>query len=285
MKKVSSRSNRGCGFAAAHSGEALPHRHPVVEEREAAPPRVEAQPRRGKSKWALSVSHRLTAMCGGRAAINVPGVPHRNGRKLTTCATSLLTAHRSLLTIVLLALAPSVTVGLLPRALSQNQAPSPQPQPSPSPAPSPSPSPTPPPNLHQWGAVTSFHGLPSDRAHAIAQTDFGITWFATDGGLARYDGRRTNAINAEGLPPGRVLALKTDESGALWIGTDNGAARLANGKFETVKETAGRVITSIITPQPGRAIMASETGQIFDCQVRESTSTSTSNRPGEGGSD
>ncbi len=201
----------------------------------------------------------------------------------------LLTARRSLLTVWLLLtaycllpseLTPSLTVGLLPRAFSQNQpvAPPVQPSPSPSPVPSPSPSPTPPPNLHQWGAVTSFHGLPSDRTHAIAQTEFGVTWFATDGGLARYDGRRTNAINGEGLPPGRVLALKTDESGALWIGTDNGAARLANARFETIKETAGKVITTIITPQAGRAIMASESGQIFDCQVKQPAS----NRSSEG---
>src|SRR6266852_2987671 len=98
-------------------------------------------------------------------------------------------------------LAPSLTVGLLPRVLSQNETAAPLAQPTP--AASPSPSPTPPPNLHQWGAVTSFHGLPSHRTHAIAQTEFGVTWFATDGGLARYDGRRTNAINAEGLPAGR----------------------------------------------------------------------------------
>jgi len=108
-----------------------------------------------------------------------------------------------------------------------------------------------------------------------------MTWFATDGGLARYDGRRTSAINAEGLPPGRVLALKADESGALWIGTDNGAARLANAKFETIKETVGKVITTIITPQPGRAIMATETGQIFDCQVKQPAAVSSTNRSGE----
>jgi signal transduction histidine kinase/ligand-binding sensor domain-containing protein len=167
---------------------------------------------------------------------------------------------------------------LLPAAFSQNQTASPQPQPSPSSAPSPSPSPTPPPNLHQWGAVTSFHGLPSDRTHAIAQTEFGVTWFATDGGLARYDGRRTNAINAEGLPPGRVLTLKADGSGALWIGTENGAAHMANSKFETITETAGKVITTIITPQPGHAIMASETGQIFDCQVKQPAAVSSSER-------
>ena len=201
--------------------------------------------------------------CGGKSATAI----RRNGRKLTTCATlRLLSAHRSLLTFFLLALAPSLTVGLLPRVFSQNETASPPAQPTP--AASPSPSPTPPPNLHQWGAVTSFHGLPSDRTHAIAQTEFGVTWFATDGGLARYDGRRTNAINAEGLPAGRVLALKADESGALWIGTDNGAARLWNGKFDPIKETAGKVITAIITPQRDRAIMSSENGQIFDCQVK-----------------
>src|ERR1043166_1331298 len=172
----------------------------------------------------------------------------------------LLTAHRSLLTLLLLCL-----FWLLPAAFSQNP---PSPSPTATPAPSPSPSPTPPPNLHQWGAVTSFHGLPSDRAHAIAQTEFGVTWFATDGGLARYDGRRTNAINDEALPAGGVLALKVDDSGALWIGTDNGAARLANGKFDSIKETHGKVITAIITPERDRAIMASESGQIFDCRVQ-----------------
>jgi signal transduction histidine kinase len=65
-----------------------------------------------------------------------------------------------------------------------------------------------------------------------------------------------------------VLALQTDDSGALWIGTDNGATRLWKGRFDPIKETAGKVITAIITPQTNRAIMASENGQIFDCQAQ-----------------
>src|SRR5689334_4274674 len=178
--------------------------------------------------------------------------------------TSLLTAHRSLLTLLLLSV-----FCLLPSAFSQDQPPTSNATPTPSPTPSPSPSPTPPPNLHQWGAVTSFHGLPSDRTHAIAQTEFGVTWFATDGGLARFDGRRTSAVTADGLPTGRVLALKADESGALWIGTENGAAHLMNDTFETIKETAGKVITAIITPERNHAIMASENGQIFDCRIKQ----------------
>src|SRR6266540_7033513 len=241
------------GSAAAQCGEALSQRRPFKEVKVAAPPCVEAQPRRWKSRWSLTVSQRLTAVCGGRAATSL----YRINRTLATCVT-LLTAHRSLLTILVLLAA----FFLLPTASSQNETPSPQAQPSPSPAPSPSPSPTPPPNLHQWGAVTSFHGLPSDRTHAIAQTEFGVTWFATDGGLARFDGRRTSAVTADGLPTGRVLVLKTDDSGALWIGTDNGAARMWNGKFDLVKETSGVVINAMISIERDRVIMASDSGQI-----------------------
>src|SRR5206468_2304850 len=186
-------------------------------------------------KGRLTVSRRLTALCCGRAAI-----------------------------IVLI-----LAICFLPAAFSQDQPPQPTPAPTPSALPSPSPSPTPPPNLNQWGAVTLFHGLPSDRVHAIAQTADGVMWFATDGGLAKYDGRRTQAITADGLPQGRVLALKLDDDGALWIGTESGAARFLEGKFEAIKETDAKVITAIITPQKGRAMMATENGMIFDCQTRQ----------------
>src|SRR5207237_4734589 len=169
-----------------------------------APPPVEAQPRRCKSEFIVSVSRRLTAMYGGRAA---RAESKCNGRKLTTRGT-LRTAHRALPFVFLLSafcllpseITPSLTVGLPPRTFSQNETTTPSSQPTLVPAPSPLPSPTPPPNLHQWGAVTLFHGLPSDRVHAVAQTEFGVTWFATDGGMAGYEGRLTSEINHEGLP-------------------------------------------------------------------------------------
>ncbi|MGA9996919.1 MAG: two-component regulator propeller domain-containing protein [Pyrinomonadaceae bacterium] len=124
-------------------------------------------------------------------------------------------------------------------------------------------------NLHQWGAVTLFHGLPSDRVRAIAQGPDGTMWFGTDGGLARYDGRRTQAVVDDGLPQGRVIALKVDADGTLWIGTEKGAARLVDQRFIPVKETAGKVITAIITPERGRALMTSEQGLVFDCRVKQ----------------
>lgn len=103
-------------------------------------------------------------------------------------------------------------------------------------------------NLHQWGAVTLFHGLPSDRVRAIAQDADGAMWFGTDAGLARYDGRRTQTVAAAGLEARRVLALRFDASGALWIGTDAGAVvRLASGEFRRIPETEGKTVTAIAT--------------------------------------
>ena len=121
-------------------------------------------------------------------------------------------------------------------------------------------------NLHQWGAVTSFHGLPSDRVRAIAQDADGVMWFGTERGLAKYDGRRVVAIASEELPAGRVLALRVDAEGVLWVGTESGAARLVNGDFRKIEETANKVVTAIITPEAGRALLATEQGVIFDCR-------------------
>jgi signal transduction histidine kinase len=121
--------------------------------------------------------------------------------------------------------------------------------------------------LHQWGAVTLFHGLPSDRVRAIAQGQDGAMWFGTDAGLAKYDGRRTQAVAIEGLMSKRILALRLDSDGALWIGTETGAGLLTtSGEYLAINETAGKVITAILTPESGRAILASEEGVIFDCR-------------------
>ncbi|MCA1815804.1 MAG: hypothetical protein LC746_05240, partial [Acidobacteria bacterium] len=129
-------------------------------------------------------------------------------------------------------------------------------------------------NLHQWGAVTLFHGLPSDRVRAIEQDDEGALWFGTDGGLARYDGRRTQTITVEGLPQSRINALKFDESGALWVGTDAGAALLSNGETRAVEVTRGKSVTAIIAQGRGRAVMATDAGQLFSCAVNMDGSVS-----------
>lgn len=94
-------------------------------------------------------------------------------------------------------------------------------------------------------------------------------WFATEAGLARFDGRRTQAVNDPALPTGRVLSLETDQDGALWIGTESGAARFLNGSFETIGQTIGQSVSAIIAPEPKRVVLATEQGQIFECRIAQ----------------
>ena len=118
---------------------------------------------------------------------------------------------------------------------------------------------------HQWGAVTLFHGLPSDHVRAIAQDSDGMMWFGTDRGLVKYDGRRIQRIAAEGPASARILSLKIDREGVLWLGTDQGAARLINGELKPIAETHGSTITAIITADGNRAMMTTEEGEVISC--------------------
>jgi len=129
-------------------------------------------------------------------------------------------------------------------------------------------------NLHQWGAVTLFHGLPSDRVRAIAQDRHGAMWFGTDAGLARYDGRRVQRIGGDAVASRRVFALQFDEDGeTLWVGTDAGAyvTRAAGGEFRSVTETAGKSVTAIATVkgERGQTLMTTGEGMLFDCRLRD----------------
>lgn len=97
-------------------------------------------------------------------------------------------------------------------------------------------------------------------------------WFGTEAGLAKFDGRRTQTISITGLSPGRVTALQSDEDGALWIGTETGAARMLWGQFNVVKETVGQAVTTIIAPERGRLLIATEQGNIFESRVQPDAS-------------
>lgn len=89
-------------------------------------------------------------------------------------------------------------------------------------------------------------------------------WFATEAGLARFDGRRIQTVNDPGLTSGRILALQKDQNGVLWVGTDNGAFRFKEGRFDQLTETSGQSITSVISPHAGLVLFGSDQGQIFE---------------------
>jgi signal transduction histidine kinase/ligand-binding sensor domain-containing protein len=127
------------------------------------------------------------------------------------------------------------------------------------------------PSLHQWGALTLFHGLPSDQVRAVAQDAEGQMWFGTDAGLARYDGRRIQTVTDEGLAGPRVHALKLDAGGALWVGADGGAyARRAGSQtFVRVEETRDKSVMAVATPSAGRALLVTADGLVLDSRLNE----------------
>jgi hypothetical protein len=66
-------------------------------------------------------------------------------------------------------------------------------------------------------------GLPSNRVNEIYRDSKGLLWFATDNGLARYNGTSFKVwTTADGLPCNDILSFQEDLYGRLWIALYNG---------------------------------------------------------------
>lgn len=78
------------------------------------------------------------------------------------------------------------------------------------------------------------NGLPQNSVHSIVQTRDGFLWFATEGGLARFDGLNFVVFDSEntpGLRNNNIRALLETTDKALWVATSDGLSRLQNGTF------------------------------------------------------
>ncbi len=125
-------------------------------------------------------------------------------------------------------------------------------------------------NLYQWGSISSFHGLPSERVNAIAQTKDGVLWFGTEKGLAKFDGRRVQTITSQNLSILKILVLKSSSDGKLWIGTESGAFYFENETFSPVEETQKSSINSIFISDIDQSIyLSSDKGLVFEIQPTE----------------
>lgn len=118
-------------------------------------------------------------------------------------------------------------------------------------------------NLQQWGALTTFHGLPSDTVRAIAQDSAGYFWFGTDAGLAVYDGRRIRKQPFSEIENVRIRCLRFGTDGTLWIGTDAGAFTLKNEKLAPVRGTETQPINAIAVVGNRGVRLTSEYGILF----------------------
>ena len=109
---------------------------------------------------------------------------------------------------------------------------------------------------------TSRDHLPQSSINGIAQTPDGHLWFATLGGLVRFDGlsfATFNSVNAPSLQNNRLTAVAVDSEGTLWIGTE--AAELIvfrDDDFRTVGIGDGNAVKSIGFDQDGSPLMSTE---------------------------
>jgi signal transduction histidine kinase len=82
---------------------------------------------------------------------------------------------------------------------------------------------------------TAKDGLPSDSLTAMEQTDDGFIWFATSGGLVRFDGKQFERIELPRDPKlksASAAALRVPRGGGLWIGfVFGGVGLLKDGKL------------------------------------------------------
>ncbi len=99
--------------------------------------------------------------------------------------------------------------------------------------------------IHQYiqRSWQTIDGLPQNSAHALAQTDDGYMWIATQEGLARFDGVSFKIFNRTDDPQlgsNDIRALFKASDGSLWIGTyGGGAAKYSKGAFQLFNKENG----------------------------------------------
>jgi PAS domain S-box-containing protein len=110
--------------------------------------------------------------------------------------------------------------------------------------------------LSSW---TSDDGLPQNGVSEIAQTPDGYLWFATEEGLARFDGARFTTF----FPRKTVYALLVSRDGSLWISVNGGLSRYKDHRMTQYSTRDGlreSAITSMSEAPDGSLWMATRLG-------------------------
>lgn len=82
-------------------------------------------------------------------------------------------------------------------------------------------------------SYSTVDGLAASQVWQVFQDSRGYMWFATSGGISRYDGVSFTSFTAEhGLPSELTRTVVEDASGSLWFGTSTGVSRFDGRRFE-----------------------------------------------------
>src|SRR6185503_4578514 len=124
--------------------------------------------------------------------------------------------------------------------------------------------------VFRWDG-TGMHLAPAARgvdttwsAYRIYQDSEGQIWFATQGGLVRWDRASTNLV-AEG-GGSAAFGLYRDAHGVWWLGTDNGLERRAPGStvnFSKPQGLPGNRVRDVASAGAGNLWVATDNGLAY----------------------
>ena len=105
-------------------------------------------------------------------------------------------------------------------------------------------------------SYTVAEGLAQNQVYSIVQDNEGYLWFATTGGLSRFDGREfVNYSQREGLFRNHVDYLFKDDQGRIWMAMKGGVSLYDGEGFKSFPfkpELSTRKVTSIEQDHEGR---------------------------------
>jgi ligand-binding sensor domain-containing protein/two-component sensor histidine kinase len=118
-------------------------------------------------------------------------------------------------------------------------------------------------------------GLAQSQVRAIYQDYRGFIWFATMGGVSRFDGTRfINFSTEHGLLDNQVNCIYQDINNDLWFGCAGGISRFNGTTFEKYAfepTTETYMVLDIIEKEPGLLLLATNGAGLFDFDVLNGT--------------
>ena len=111
-------------------------------------------------------------------------------------------------------------------------------------------------------------GLPQNSVQSIVQTRDGYLCFATQGGLARFNGREFRVFNPTNSPlrSQNITCLFEDSDNVLWIGTEAGLANYDDGAFALLGEDQGvdiGIVSVVSEDDEGRIWIGSQGKNLY----------------------
>ncbi len=86
----------------------------------------------------------------------------------------------------------------------------------------------------------SDDGLPASQVFGMFQDERGFIWFATPGGLSRYDGVSIATFTvADGLVDQSIKTIIPDRQGTFWIASNSGVIRYDGKSFTNITQKEG----------------------------------------------